>query len=457
MMFPNPTNNVVTQNQFAIFQDEDTDDEDEPTPPTPHEYAMTTSAPLPHQADTPQEHSRTGSALSDSGATSHFLVDGAHAINIHLNPDPITVQLPDGRTIRSTHTCNLDIPWLRGAATQAHIVPGLTHASLVSTAKFCDAGYTVTFDALQCCVLDGPEIVLKGGRDPTTKLWRLPLRPATKPTTECAANMVTHVPANTGTPTPTSCANNVHTIPHLQNRVKYMHQAFFCPPIQTLLRAANLGFLDNIPFLQPDLIHKHLTPSSATAKGRLKLTPTGHYSTRSHPAASTPKTADIFCFAALADKQHGTFYTDCTGKLPARALDVLYLCPPDQLHFKQSHYGSFQASVPDPHQPWIQTNIQRHRQPGSRAHQGVHATTKRNSAICGTQQPSRQRRGACYTKTTLSAASALPTKISHSNFGTISLNKQSSHATSFDARASIQKYQRTSNFMATNITGTHTH
>jgi len=129
------------------------------------------------------------------------------------------------------------------------------------------------------------------------------------------------MPANTHTPAPTNYANNVHTMPHLQNRVKYMHQAFFCPPIQTLLRAANLGFLDNIPFLQPDLIHKHLTPSSATAKGRLKLTPTGHYSTRSHPAASTPKMADIFCFAALADKQHGTFYTDCTGKLPARALD----------------------------------------------------------------------------------------------------------------------------------------
>jgi hypothetical protein len=258
-----PTNNVVT------FQDEDTDNEDEPTPPTLHKYAMTTSATLPHRADTPQahpqEHSRTDSALSDSGATSHFLVDGAHAININLDPDPIMVQLPDGRTIQSTHTCNLDIPWLRRTATQAHIVPGLTHASLVSTAKFCDAGYTVIFNTLECRVFDGPEIVLKGGQDPTTKLWRLPLHPATKPTTECAANMVTHMPANTSTPTPTTCANNVHTIPHLQNRVKYMHQAFFCPPIQTLLRAANLGFLNNIPFLQPDLIHKHLTNSPATA------------------------------------------------------------------------------------------------------------------------------------------------------------------------------------------------
>ena len=32
-------------------------------------------------------------------------------------------------------------------------------------------------------------------------------------------------------------------------------------------------------------------------------------------------TANLFCFAALADKQHGAFYTDCTSALPMRALD----------------------------------------------------------------------------------------------------------------------------------------
>jgi hypothetical protein len=96
-----------------------------------------------------------------------------------------------------------------------------------------------------------------------------------------------------------------------------MHQVFFCPPHQTLLRAANLGFLEGFPFLTTELIHKHLPKSPATAKGRLKLRPSGHRSTRRIFAAN----ANIFCFAALADKQHGTFYTDCTGRLPTRALD----------------------------------------------------------------------------------------------------------------------------------------
>ena len=107
-------------------------------------------------------------------------------------------------------------------------------------------------------------------------------------------------------------ANNVHTIPHLQNRVKYMHQALFCPPTQTLINAANLGFLDNIPFLTPELILKHLEKSPATAKGRMKLHSMGLRSTR-RKHNTTPTANNLFCFAALADKQNGTFYTDCTG------------------------------------------------------------------------------------------------------------------------------------------------
>ena len=79
-------------------------------------------------------------ALSDSGATSHFLMNGAAAVNIKRTNHPITITLPNGKTIRSTHTCNLDIPWLLGHMTEAHIVPGLAHASLISTRKFCDAG-----------------------------------------------------------------------------------------------------------------------------------------------------------------------------------------------------------------------------------------------------------------------------------------------------------------------------
>ena len=51
-------------------------------------------------------------AISDSGATDHFLVEGAPAINIKRAKYPIKILLPNGKRIKSTHTCNLDIPWL---------------------------------------------------------------------------------------------------------------------------------------------------------------------------------------------------------------------------------------------------------------------------------------------------------------------------------------------------------
>ena len=124
-----------------------------------------------------------------------------------------------------------------------------------------------------------------------------------------------------------------------------MHQAFFSAPIQTIIDAAHNDQLEGIPFLsKPALIRKYLAPSPATPKGRMKRTKKGTRSTRPKPkkskkaAAEQPKEAqevdcrvvppdgqeaanNVFCFAALADKQTGTMYTDATGALPVLSLD----------------------------------------------------------------------------------------------------------------------------------------
>ena len=84
--------------------------------------------------------------LSDSGASSYFLIKGSLAVIINIAEFPITIKLPDGSIIWSTHTCNLDIPRLPHKMIEAHIVPGLVHSSLVSTKKFCEAGCMVVFD-----------------------------------------------------------------------------------------------------------------------------------------------------------------------------------------------------------------------------------------------------------------------------------------------------------------------
>ena len=127
--------------------------------------------------------------LSDSGASAHFIVEGAPVENLRAAEKPLRIKLPDGKIILSTHTCNLPIPWLPKVMTEAHVVPGLAHSSLISTKKFCEAGCVVVFDRFECRVYFGPkaaqrrlasaeELVLTGGRDANTGMWKLPINEA---------------------------------------------------------------------------------------------------------------------------------------------------------------------------------------------------------------------------------------------------------------------------------------
>ena len=100
-------------------------------------------------------------AVSDSGATAHFIVDGAPVTNIQKAEFPLRITLPNGHSIYSTHTCNLDIPGLPDEMTEAHIVPGIER-SLIATRKFCDAGCKVVFDMEECRVYYEGKLVLTG-------------------------------------------------------------------------------------------------------------------------------------------------------------------------------------------------------------------------------------------------------------------------------------------------------
>ena len=55
-------------------------------------------------------------AILDSGATSHFLCMDAQATGVTPTKDPITVTIPDGTKLTSTHTRELDLPNLPQAA-----------------------------------------------------------------------------------------------------------------------------------------------------------------------------------------------------------------------------------------------------------------------------------------------------------------------------------------------------
>ena len=93
---------------------------------------------------------RDNEGIGDTGTTDHFLKEGAPADEITLAEDPIEIEMPNGTTERSTHTCYLRIAGLPKELRKGHIVPGLSHSSLVSIRKLCQGGCKVVFQKREC-------------------------------------------------------------------------------------------------------------------------------------------------------------------------------------------------------------------------------------------------------------------------------------------------------------------
>jgi hypothetical protein len=63
-------------------------------------------------------------AMVESGCTGHFLLVNAPCLNKVKYRTPLRVRLPNGATMESSHTAELDIPELNAAAFKAHVFLG---------------------------------------------------------------------------------------------------------------------------------------------------------------------------------------------------------------------------------------------------------------------------------------------------------------------------------------------
>ncbi len=300
-------------------------------------------------------------------------MDGTPVLNKRVASNPLTISLPDGTKIRSTHDCDILIPGLPKILT-GHIVPQLEIASLIGIRVLCEAGCKVTFCDKHCDVLYNKKLILRGFKDPATDLWTLPITPPPAPTTS-----INGPPVASPHTSPPHTMNFVHSISTRANKVKFTHQALCSPKISTLLKAVRRGFLTGCPNLNETLILKYLNPSPATAKGHMKRPRHGIHSTtpripstqRQHQAIEPPllpiqnppvpqlplqipvcpgyqnnsrpalitddcdaSISNVFCFGVFADKNSGIVYHDMTGNFPFMSLDGS-VC-----HFIMYHYES---------------------------------------------------------------------------------------------------------------------
>jgi hypothetical protein len=120
-------------------------------------------------------------AIADTRATSIFIMDGVDVDNKRIATNPITINLPDGRKVKSTHVCDFFIPGLPKPIL-GHIVPGLAVASLVGIRPLCKAGCKVIFDDEKCEVIYNDDVILHGFK--TCGLSQLK-RPRCGPKTTC--------------------------------------------------------------------------------------------------------------------------------------------------------------------------------------------------------------------------------------------------------------------------------
>jgi hypothetical protein len=238
----------------------------------------------------------------DSGCTGHFLLVTAPCLNKVKSRNPLTVRLPNGATIESSHTADLDIPELNATASKAHVFPGMEHHSLLSVGQLCDEGYIFTFqrDTVTICNSESSKL-LSGPRYDTTGLWRINLKQTNKPILD-------------------PIANNVYELRNTGALVHYLHKALFSPTKAAMLQAVKHGHLITWPGLTEGAINKHLKLTPTTAMGHMNQRRQNIRSTSKAPTEKQqPPDTDLgtkthLVYAVVVDQ--GQLYTDLTGKFP---------------------------------------------------------------------------------------------------------------------------------------------
>jgi hypothetical protein len=123
----------------------------------------------------------------------------------------LTVRIPNGATMESSHTAELDIPELNAAESKAHVSPGMAHHSLLSVGQLCDERYIVTFKQALVTICDADKSqILSSPRYLNTGLWRINLK-------------------QTNNHKPEPIENNVYELRNKGALVHYLYKALFSP------------------------------------------------------------------------------------------------------------------------------------------------------------------------------------------------------------------------------------
>ena len=115
-------------------------------------------------SEQPSSFVSTHSINADTGTTGNFisLPDAAVLLDVKPVVNGISVALPNGQIIISTHTATLNLPTLPLSARAAHIFPSL-QGSLLSIGMLTDAGLTAIYTSDAVTIQDAMGITVLFG------------------------------------------------------------------------------------------------------------------------------------------------------------------------------------------------------------------------------------------------------------------------------------------------------
>ena len=204
----------------------------------------------------------TTQAIADTGATSVFIMEGTDVDNKCIAKDPLTINLPNGKKVVSTHVSDTNILGPPMMLT-GHTVPSLKVTLLLGIRPLCKAGCKVVFDNETCEEIFNNKVILTRYKDPSTDLWTLPLptwRMWATPTSDAVTTTPTlpqpgpcidcapHPPDGPSDTHPgVNMAAFTHSVQTQTNAVKFAHQSLCRPKIFSLLKAVQQGFPKGCP------------------------------------------------------------------------------------------------------------------------------------------------------------------------------------------------------------------
>ena len=196
-------------------------------------------------------------AVADTGTTGHCLTLNTPCINKRKAVHPLSIRMPNGIIIKSTHTALLDHPDLPLQDRQAHIFPRLKKA-LLSIGTFCEHICENNFNDKSVHIKNkrSGKTIMKVKRDACTNLYMLSLTQQNNLMTEST--------------TPDKYfAEIAYECKSKKTLVDYHHASCWIPTHSGWGKAITKNFFTSWPGLLLNLVHKHLTKKQSTVLGHL--------------------------------------------------------------------------------------------------------------------------------------------------------------------------------------------